>query len=104
MKSIFFQLFGLLPIFLPLQRGYCLQNGQRSIEPGDIIVNEILSNPKSDGVDFVELYNHSGKTIDLQHLSIASVNSNGVAGRRRKISWRSSLSYPEEYKGLTTSP
>ena len=104
MKSIFFQLFGLLPIFLPLQRGYCLQNGQRSIEPGDIIVNEILSNPKSDGVDFVELYNHSGKTIDLQHLSIASVNSNGVAGSRRKISERSILIYPNEYKVLTSSP
>lgn len=115
MKNNLFLLSSLLPMFLSLlqsddsslqqlQRGYYLQNGLLSVEPGDIIINEILSNPKSDGVDFVELYNYSGKTIDFQQLYIAGVNSKGVAGSRKKVTERSILIYPNEYKVLTTSP
>ena len=74
------------------------------IQAGDIIINEILSNPKPDGVDFVELYNHSDKIVDLQQLYIASVNSNGAAGSQRKVSERSIRMHPNEYKILTTSP
>lgn len=33
--------------------------------PGDLIINEILSNPYPDGEDWVELYNNSNKFIDL---------------------------------------
>ncbi len=74
------------------------------IQSGDILINEILSNPNPAGVDFVELYNHSDKTVDLQQLYIASVNSNGVVGSQRKISDRSIGMHPHEYKVLTTSP
>ena len=33
--------------------------------PGDLVINEILSNPYSDGEDWIELYNNSNKYIDL---------------------------------------
>jgi len=75
-----------------------------SIQPGDILINEILSNPKSDGVDFVELYNYSDKTIDLQQLYVASVNSVGTVGSQRKVSDRPIYLYPNQYKVLTTRP
>ena len=33
--------------------------------PGDLVINEILSNPYSNGEDWIELYNNSNKYIDL---------------------------------------
>lgn len=39
--------------------------GQKA-EPGDLVINEILPNPGTDGYDFVEIYNRSNKNIQLQ--------------------------------------
>jgi hypothetical protein len=44
------------------------------VEPGDIVINEILFNPKSDGFDFVELYNKSDKYLLLDEMIIAEAD------------------------------
>jgi len=82
-----------------------LDSASRDVpQPGDILINEILSNPKPGGVDFVEIYNHSTKTIDLQHVYLAQVNSAGMAGSRRKITEQFHFLHPGEYRVLTTRP
>jgi hypothetical protein len=41
-------------------------------EPGDLLISEVLFNPFSGGVDFVEIYNNSGREIELADMYIAS--------------------------------
>ena len=38
----------------------------------DVVINEILFNPRGDGVDYVELYNRSDKVLDLKYLRLAN--------------------------------
>ena len=70
--------------------------------PGDIIVNEILFNPRSTGVDFVEVYNCSEKTIDTRNWVLRN-----PAGDGRNAAVPASahaLIYPGEYRVFTTDP
>ncbi len=54
--------------------------------PMDVVINEILFNPKPGGSDFIELYNRSEKIIDLSKLSIANRNTGGAVNSVKKIS------------------
>lgn len=47
---------------------------RRVISPHDIVINEILFNPRSGGSDFVELYNRSDLATDLKMLRLATRN------------------------------
>lgn len=42
------------------------------IEPGNVLINEVLFNPVPGGEDFVEIYNNSEKQIPLNKLFLAS--------------------------------
>ncbi|MDB4107184.1 lamin tail domain-containing protein [Bacteroidia bacterium] len=67
---------------------------------GDILINELLFNPKNDGVDFVELYNNSEKYIDLKDHSMARF----VIERKdeKQISDVTFIVYPHQFTLLTT--
>jgi hypothetical protein len=43
---------------------------------GDIIINEVLTDPYIGGEDFVEIYNRSDKSLDLSGLIIANISKN----------------------------
>ena len=76
-----------------------------SIEPGDIIINEILPNPASGGERFVEIYNRSQKILDLKDILLASVDV--VTGKLNKTSCLTItglLSFPGDYFVLTKDP
>lgn len=77
----------------------------KKIVKGNIIVNEILFNPRSSGVDFVEIYNNSENILDLQELSVATL----AKGKDSLISIKplsaaQLLFKPKEYLVLTTNP
>lgn len=71
----------------------------------DIVINEVLSNPKDDGVDYVELYNRSNKIVDLKELVLSSYDT--VASQLtdvENITNDGYLLFPTEFVVLTTDP
>lgn len=69
-------------------------------EVGDILINEILFNPRSGGVDFLELYNNSDKYIDLKNYSIANLNEEQISNPKNISSAGRTIS-PGEYLVVT---
>lgn len=76
-------------------------------ESFDIIINEVLFNPLGDGVDFVEIYNRSGKAINLEDLFIASVKEllpDPPDTQSVSITASCSVMLPGQYLVLTADP
>ncbi len=71
---------------------------------GDVVINEILYNPSDDGVDFVELYNNSNRTIDLQTLKLANRDETDTANVKNvsDIAPDGYLFFPESFVLLST--
>jgi hypothetical protein len=67
----------------------------------DIVVNEILFNPPSNGFDYVELYNRSNKIIDLSQTYIANRNTAGSISSITPLSNESYLYFPNDYLVVT---
>jgi hypothetical protein len=67
----------------------------------DIIINEILFNPRSNGTDYVEIYNRSTKIIDLKQTYIANRNSAGVISNIKPLSADNYLLFPQDFIVVT---
>lgn len=76
--------------------------------PGDIVINEILFNPRDDlyqGVDFVELFNRSPKIIELGQLMLAGFDTLYYAvAQPKEITSEGFLLFPGEFMVLTEDP
>lgn len=72
--------------------------------PKDIVINEVLFDPKGDGVDFVELYNNSNKIVSLRDLKLSNRDGATLEDRVEIISSEDYLFFPGEFKVITTSP
>jgi len=70
-------------------------------DSGDIIINEILSNPVGSGSDYVEIYNHSSKVISLQGWLLAKRDDEGSLDQEGEISTIPLTILPGDYLLLT---
>ena len=69
-------------------------------QKGDLIINEILYNPLPDGNDFIEIYNNSGKNIDLFNWQLAKIAGDTISSK--KLIETHFLLKPSEFLVLTT--
>lgn len=68
----------------------------------DIVINEILFDPREGGVDFVEIYNRSQHVLDLKNLFLCHYDTiTTIVSEIEKISSSGYLLFPDEYLVLT---
>ncbi len=70
----------------------------------DLMINEILFNPKPGGSDYVELYNRSKKIINLKNIFIANRDASGTIANIKQLSNEDRLLFPQEYTVITEDP
>ncbi len=72
-------------------------------EANDIVINELLFDPTTAGVDFVEIYNRSAKVIDLKNLILTNYDTiSQVITKYDEISQQAFQILPGEYYVLST--
>lgn len=69
----------------------------------DLLVNEILFNPRPNSFDFVEFYNNSDKFLNLKGWDLARIRD-GLVDDRKKISTEDFLVAPRSYIVFTPDP
>ncbi|WP_162618499.1 lamin tail domain-containing protein [Pedobacter yulinensis] len=88
----------------PPARGECALFVPDTIAPGDVLISELLCNPRPGGVDFVELYNASAKTLDLSGLHLARADTLGKPADIRPLSATALLADAGSYRAFSINP
>lgn len=70
---------------------------------GDILISEILPNPKTNGADFIEIYNNTDHVLDLKELQLANADASGNAASIKNVSANMMLLQPHQYWVLTNN-
>jgi hypothetical protein len=65
---------------------------------GDLLISEILFNPKVGGVDFVEIYNTTDHPLDLKDLGIASADDQNKLSSLKAVSGINNLIPAKSYR------
>jgi membrane-bound inhibitor of C-type lysozyme len=72
-----------------------------TVEPLEIVINEILPNPFAGGSEYIELYNRSGRSLPLSGLAVTVRKADGSLSTHYPLSWIKELLLPEGYAALT---
>ncbi|GAB3166905.1 lamin tail domain-containing protein [Telluribacter humicola] len=72
-------------------------------DSGDVVLSEILFNPRSGGVDFVEIYNRTSSYFNLKNWALGN-SSAGQPATLRPLTTDDLLLAPNEYLAFTTDP
>lgn len=73
-------------------------------DTGDLVVNEILFDPRSNAYDYVEIYNKGNKIVDLSTLYMANRNGQGIISSAKILYPARYNIYPGEYFVMTEDP
>ncbi len=74
------------------------------VDSSGVIINEVLFNPKSNSVDFVELYNRTNLVFDLKDIYIANRSSStNIIGSVKQLSTESILLFPGDFYVVSES-
>jgi hypothetical protein len=65
--------------------------------PLDMVVNEILFNPRSNGYDYVEFYNRSKKIFDASKMYVANRNTSNAISSVTALAGTPWLIFPDDY-------
>jgi hypothetical protein len=71
---------------------------------GELILNEVLLDPKSGDPKFVEIHNPTGKHLSLENWSLSSINEAGALQPLRLIGGEGVRIAPQDYIALTIDP
>lgn len=75
------------------------------VSRNDVVINEILFNPISPGVDYLELYNRSDKVIDLKDIMFGTIKQsfpNPPDTTLKELCFESRIMLPHSYVLLST--
>jgi len=70
-------------------------------DSGDVVLNEILFNPRSGGEDFVEVYNRSNKFISLKDCALANLDAAGALANIKPITLTHYVLAPKQFLVFT---
>ncbi|WP_215224236.1 lamin tail domain-containing protein [Echinicola shivajiensis] len=71
-------------------------------EKGEIILNEVLFNPRSGTPKFIEIYNYSSKFIDISNWKLANYNDETISNRKTIIE-ETEIIAPFDFRVITTA-
>ncbi|MFZ4797885.1 MAG: lamin tail domain-containing protein [Bacteroidia bacterium] len=72
-------------------------------DSNDLAINEILFNPRTDGVDFIEIYNKTNQFLDVRNLWIGNRNTDNLIDNFYPLADSGYMLLPNNYYILTTN-
>ncbi|TAF64571.1 MAG: hypothetical protein EAZ55_10945 [Cytophagales bacterium] len=73
-------------------------------DSSNILLNEVLFNPRPNGSDFIELYNYSDRYINLKNWALANIDERGQIENIKVITTTNLVMAPKEYLALSNNP
>lgn len=70
-------------------------------DSSDVVLNEILFNPRTGGEDFVEIYNRTDKIISLKNWALANIDGTGKIANIKTIATTDFILQPKQFLVLT---
>ncbi|MXV13869.1 lamin tail domain-containing protein [Hufsiella ginkgonis] len=75
-----------------------------AIAKGDLLISEILFNPRPGGADYLEIYNASALVLDIAELYVASADEKDSLASLKKLSDTSVFVQPGGYRVFSVDP